>query len=344
MYLLDVAVYGASGYGGVELLRLLLQHPSVNVRQATSREPGRRVDAIHPGLRGLTTLVLEESRPESLDPALDAVFFALPHGESAAVADAVAARCPRARLFDLAQDFRTGHDGAGWVYGQPELFRASIAGARRVACPGCFATSLLLGTGPALFAGLRPQRIIVDAKTGSSGSGASPTAGTHHPTRNATFVPYKVFTHQHEKEVRASWERLLRAGEQARGGGPARPAAEALPPLHFVPQSAPLVRGILACCYLVFDSSADAARVAPAYASFYADSPFVRVVGEPPNVLAVRGTNNADVYVQTSGDVALVVVTIDNLVRGAAGQAVQCMNLAFGLAEDAGLRLAAMVP
>ncbi|MBI5866251.1 MAG: N-acetyl-gamma-glutamyl-phosphate reductase, partial [Planctomycetes bacterium] len=150
---LKVGVYGASGYGGVELLRLLCGHPDAAVVQATSREPGRRVDEIHPGLRGLCDLTLSPSRPDALDPGLDAVFFALPHGESAAVAGEVISRCPDARLFDLAQDFRTGHEAGGWVYGQPELFRDEITKARRVACPGCFATSILLGTGPALAAG-----------------------------------------------------------------------------------------------------------------------------------------------------------------------------------------------
>src|SRR5688572_2026059 len=149
---IKAAIYGASGYGGAELLRLLLLHTGVEVRQATSREPGRRVDALHPALRGLTDLVLVESTPEALEKNLDAVFFALPHGNSTEIMDAVAARCPGARLYDLAQDFRTGAEPKGWVYGLPELFRDQLIGAKKVACPGCFATAILLGTAPSLCA------------------------------------------------------------------------------------------------------------------------------------------------------------------------------------------------
>jgi N-acetyl-gamma-glutamyl-phosphate reductase len=327
--LIGAAIYGASGYGGVELLRLLLAHPDVEVRQATSREPGRRIDEVHPGLRGLTDLSLTESRPSALDAELDAVFLALPHGESAQVAEGIAARCPQARLFDLAQDFRTGHEPSGWVYGQPELFREKIRNARKVACPGCFATAILLGTGPAFALGMLPGKVIVDAKTGSSGSGASTQAGTHHPTRVATHKAYKVFEHQHETEVKAAWAAAL-------------PHGSPLPPLAFVPQSTPLVRGIYACCYLVYDDEPDDAE--SAYRRFYSGSPFIRVIEEPPNVAHVRGTNNAELCVRRTEDVLLVIVAIDNLVRGAAGQAVQCMNLAFGLPEERGLRLAALVP
>ena len=327
--MIRAAVYGASGYGGAELLRLLLLHPDVDVRQATSREAGRRVDAIHPGLRGLTDLVLVDSSPEALEPHLDAVFFALPHGQSAEIAEQVATRCPDARLYDLAQDFRTDAGPEGWAYGLPELFRDRLVGARKVACPGCFATAVLLGTAPALCADPAPKRIIVDAKTASSGSGASPQVGTHHPTRVGTLKAYKVFSHQHEKEIHAAWA----------GVAPGRLP----PPLAFVPQSTPAVRGIYACSYLVYDDARpDGLR--EGYQKFYAGSPFIRVLEEPPNVIDVRGTNNADLYVQDANGVTLVISSVDNLVRGAAGQAVQCLNLGFGLPETRGLKLPALIP
>ena len=210
--MIKVAIYGASGYGGGELLRLLLLHPEAEGGQATPREAGRRVDAIHPGLRGLTDLVLVESAAEVLERDLDAVFFSLPHGHSTEVMDRVAERCPQARLYDLAQDFRTGAELKGWVYGLPELFRDQLPDARKVACPGCFATAILLGTAPALCADPAPRRIIVDAKTGSSGSGATAQPGTHHPTRVGTLKAYKVFSHQHETEIRAAWSRVAPAG------------------------------------------------------------------------------------------------------------------------------------
>ena len=327
--MIKAAIYGASGYGGAELLRLLLLHPEVEVRQATSREPGRRVDALHLGLRGLTDLALVDSKPESLERGLDAVFLALPHGSSTEIMDQVAARCPDARLYDLAQDFRTGADPKGWVYGLPELFRDKLIDARKVACPGCFATAILLGTAPSLCADPAPNRIIVDAKTGSSGSGATAQQGTHHPTRVGTLKAYKVFTHQHEAEVYAAWSKVAPAGS--------------LPPLSFVPQSTPAVRGIYACSYLIYDG-AKHGDMKDWYTKFYAGSPFVRVLDEPPNVIDVRGTNNVDLYIQDSDGVTLVISSVDNLVRGAAGQAVQCMNIGFGLPETTGLKLPALIP
>jgi len=325
------AVIGGTGYGGAELCRLLLQHPEARLEAVTSREPGRRLDQVHRGLRGLTDLAFSATDPASLDPKLDAVFLALPHGESTSLMGAVRERCPDARIYDLAQDFRTGYEQEGWVYGFPEAFRDEIAKARTVACPGCFATAILLGTAPALRAGLAPRRIIVDAKTGSSGSGASPVEGTHHPTRVSTFKAYKVLEHQHENEVKVAW------GRASTTGGP-------LPSLTFVPQSAPLVRGIYACVYLVFEGEPPL-DVPGAYRRFYEGSRFVRVSSkEVPNVRDVAGTNNADILVKDDFGVTLVIVAIDNLVKGAAGQGVQCMNLGFGLPEDAGLKLAGLHP
>lgn len=327
--MIKAAIYGATGYGGLELLRLLLTHPDVDVRCATSREPGRRVDAVHPGLRGLTELTLVSSTPASLEPDLDAVFLALPHGESAGVMPEILERCPAARIFDLAQDFRTGCEDDGWVYGLPELFRDKIRNARRVACPGCFATAILLATAPAVAAGLPLSRIIADAKTGSSGSGAVAKPLTHHPIRAGTIKAYKVFAHQHEREIKATWERL------AEGRG--------LPPLSFVPQSVANVRGIYACCYLLHGERLDV-NATELYQRFYADAPFIHVAEAPPNVIEVRGTNNAGLYVQDDEGVTLVLAAIDNLCRGAAGQAVQSMNLAFDLLETRGLLLPALTP
>lgn len=334
--MIRAAIYGATGYGGAELLRLLLAHPHVEVVQATSREAGRRLDEIHPGLRGLTELRLTESQPEGLAPDLDAVFLALPHGESGAIAPQVLKQCSDARVFDLAQDFRTGYEDEGWVYGQPELFREQLLAARRIACPGCFATAILLGTGPAIAAGFPLQRVIVDAKTGSSGSGAVPKPLTHHPARVGTIKAYKVFDHQHEIEIEASWKRL-----RDQMPDDERPAGS--PILHFVPQSAANVRGIYACCYLM-PASRGALDLQGTYEAFYEDARFVQVVDAPPNVLDVRGTNNAAIYIKEDNGVGLVISAIDNLCRGAAGQAVQAMNLVFEFEEDAGLRLAALNP
>lgn len=325
--MIKVGIVGGTGYGGAELLRILLQHPALEVRQVTSREPGRRVTDVHRNLRGLTDLAFTPTEPGALEAGLDAVFLALPHGESAAFVAALGGA--KARIFDLAQDFRTGYEGEGWVYGIPEFAREAIRGAAKVACPGCFATANLLATLPALAAGLLPRRIIIDAKTGSSGGGASPSETTHHPSRVTTFRAYKVFEHQHEREIKAAWGRFTTAK------GP-------LPSLSFVPQSAPMVRGIYACAYLVFDEPPG--DVGAVYRARYEGEKFVRVVTDVPNVRDVIGTNNADIFVKDDFGVTLVIATVDNLVKGAAGQAVQCMNIAFGLPEDAGLRLGGVLP
>ena len=327
--MVKVAIVGGAGYGGAELLRILLQHPEVEVRQVTSRDAGRRVADVHRHLRGLTDLAFTASDPAQLEPDLDAVFLALPHGESAALVGPVLERCPEARVYDLAQDFRTDHEQEGWVYGIPEFFKDEIARSRRVACPGCFATAILLGTLPALAAGLAPRRIIVDAKTGSSGSGATPSDTTHHPTRVTTFRAYKVFEHQHEREIKVAWGRVM--------------TAKQMPALSFVPQSAPLVRGIYCCSYLVFEGEPPA-DVAAVYRARYEGARFVRVLKDPPNVRDVAGTNNADIYVRDDFGVTLVISTVDNLVKGASGQAVQCMNLGLGLPEETGLKLAGLLP
>ncbi|MHC4390163.1 MAG: N-acetyl-gamma-glutamyl-phosphate reductase [Planctomycetota bacterium] len=329
--MIRAAVYGGTGYGGAELLRLLTLHPDVEIAQVTSRKPGRRVDVVHPTMRGLSTgeLVFTESKPDALDPSVDAVFLALPHGESSKVMDAIIARCEHAKIYDLAQDYRTGWEPAGWVYGQPEFFREQIRTARFVALPGCFATAIALATLPMLRAGLGPRRIIVDAKTGSSGSGAHPKSVTHHPTRVSTFKAYKVMEHQHETEIKAAWGKVTTTRD--------------LPSLTFVPQSTPLVRGIYACAYFVFEGEPPL-NTRKHYEEAYEGSRFVRVVDSAPNVHHVCGTNNADIFVKDDYGVTLVIAAIDNLVRGASGQAVQCMNLGFGWPEDTGLRLPALQP
>ncbi len=328
--MIRAGVIGGTGYGGAELLRLLALHPEVQVVQVTSRDPGRNVSEVHPNLRGFyDDLAFTLTDPEALASDLDVVFFALPHGESHKVMDAVIAQCPEARIYDLAQDYRTGWEPAGWVYGQPEHFRDAIRSSRRVALPGCFATAILLGTLPALRAGLNPRRVIVDAKTGSSGSGATPKALTHHPVRTSTFKAYKVMEHQHEREIKATWGRVT--------------TSRSLPSLTFVPQSTPLVRGIYACTYLVFEGEPPV-NTREIYEEAYAGSPFVRLVTSAPNVRNVAGTNNADVFIKDDFGVTLVITAIDNLIRGAAGQAVQCMNLGFGLDESLGLRLPALYP
>ncbi|MCB9637396.1 MAG: N-acetyl-gamma-glutamyl-phosphate reductase [Myxococcales bacterium] len=331
-----IGIAGASGYGGGELLRLLLGHPYVEVTLATAhRQAGQRVDAIHPHLRGLYDLTCVETAVTDAWGALDLLFLALPHKES----PRVAAELPSSlRVVDLAGDFRLrdpqqyarfygGEHPAfdlqkDFVYGLTELQRDAVGKAHRIANPGCFATATLLGLGPAVQAGLVQGKIIVDAKTGSSGSGANATAGTHHPTRDASFLAYKAFAHQHVPEIK---QLLFDLNPQWEGG------------LVFQTHSAPMVRGIFASCYITLQKPMSMQEVRSVYAEAYAGSPFIRLVEGSPNVLWVRGSNFVDIGFALEDDQLIVFVAIDNLVKGAAGQAIQNMNLMMGWPEETGL-------
>lgn len=333
-----VAILGATGYGGGELLRLLLLHPHVDVVAATSRtEAGRPVAAVHRNLEGVTPLAFSAPDMDFLAEATDVVFAAMPHG---ATAEAIGPLVDRgARVIDLSGDFRL-RDAESYrraykrdhprpdllgdaVYGCPELRRDALRKARFVACPGCFATAINLALLPAAARGwLADATVTVTAMTGSSGSGAEPSEGTHHPTRAQTIRPYKVLEHQHVPEI------TMTLGDA--GGAPAA--------LHFTPVSAPIVRGILAVATLPMPAGVSAAEVAAAYGGFYSAAPFVRVLsGREVECATVATTNFVEVRARAANGVLHATSAIDNLVKGAAGQAVQCMNLMLGYPEPAGL-------
>jgi N-acetyl-gamma-glutamyl-phosphate reductase len=325
------AIVGAAGYTAGELCRLLLQHPHARVTRAvSSSSAGKRVGDVHPNLRGLCDLPLSG---ELGDPSqLDGVFLCLPHGESMGRVPALLSAGPGLRIIDLSADFRLkdaslyprwyGREHAApellesFVYGLPELHRDELRGAARVANPGCFATAVTLALLP--MAG-QVDQAAVTAVTGSSGSGARPSERTHHPTRAATMRAYRVLGHQHTPEI------LQALGDRA--------------DLSFVPVSGPFVRGIYATCLLALPAGLDRDRVVERYRAFYAAAPFVRLLDAPPDLQVVTGSNFCDLHVVVEGDRMVVVAAIDNLVKGAAGQAVQNLNLAMGWDEDAGLRL-----
>ncbi len=333
-----VAILGATGYGGGELLRLLLLHPYVDIVAATSRtEAGRPVSAVHRNLEGVTALKFSAPDNDFLADATDVVFSAMPHG---ATAEAIAPLVDRGvRVIDLSGDFRLrdadsyrraykrvhprpdllGHA----AYGCPELRRDVLRRARFVACPGCFATAINLALLPAAARGwLEGATVTVTAMTGSSGSGAEASEGTHHPTRAQTLRPYKVLDHQHVPEV------VMTLGDA--GGAPAA--------LHFTPVSAPIVRGILAVATAPLPPGVDESRVQAEYAEFYAAAPFVRVLtGREAECATVATTNFAEIRSRARDGLLHVTSAIDNLVKGAGGQAVQCMNLMMGFPEPAGL-------
>lgn len=322
---MKVGVVGATGYAGAELVRLLLGHPQAELAAVVSRgAAGRRLDAVHPGLIGCSDLVFEAPDPETL-ATLDAVFLAVPHGTATELA-ADLDRAGAPLILDLSADHR---HVAGWVYGQVEWHRSQLPGATRIAVPGCFATAIELAIAPFVASGRLhgPARVV--AATGSTGAGATAKAATHHPERFVNLKAYKVLSHQHGPEVTAFL------------GGLGRFDA-----LHFVPLSAPVDRGILATCFLQLDGGAsqDTAELTAFLADAYAEHAAVSVRTGTPELRHVRGTARCHLAVHADGAEVVVLSAIDNLGKGAAGQAVQCLNLACGLPVDAGLRAPALLP
>lgn len=322
----DAVILGASGYGGGELLRWLAGHPGCASVRGTSRHAGRAFSDVHPNLRGLVPGLLEASIPWQELAASErvVVFAALPHGELAGqlpgleAAWAAAGIADKVLLVDLSTDFRGVEHRPGFAYGLPEWNREALRGARRIACAGCFATALQLALIP--LRGLDLGWMAATGATGSSGSGASPSEGTHHPLRAQDFRAYKVLTHQHLAEVRAAMAELGIGGD-----------------LAFVPQSAPMVRGIFMTLQFRLPEGMTGADLRARAEAAYRDSPFVRIVADSPRVGAVAGSGFCDLSVAAHGGSGAILTAIDNLGKGMAAQAVQCMNLALGLAETTGL-------
>jgi N-acetyl-gamma-glutamyl-phosphate/LysW-gamma-L-alpha-aminoadipyl-6-phosphate reductase len=333
-----IGIYGGSGYGGAELLRILLFHPRAEIVFVTANEhAGRRVSDVHRNLLGLTELSFVTAPEDGAAlQDLDCVFLALPHGQALEVAPRLPAHV---RAVDLSGDFRLSsaeeflaHYGREhtamelqreFVYGLTEVNREAIRTARLVSNPGCFATATLLALAPLVRAGLISGRVVVDAKTGSSGSGAKPAANTHHPQRANSFYAYKPFTHQHVPEI----EQTLRA------------VGDWTNELVFMTHSLPVSRGIFASAYVEAKGEMKAADVRALYEEFYGGSFFVRLVEGSPDINWVKATNFCDIGFAARGRQLAVFAALDNLVKGAAGQAVQNMNLMFGLEERTGLLL-----
>ena len=313
-----VGILGAAGYTGGELIRVLLGHPEVQIVFAHSESnAGNPVSDVHEGLVGDTDLVFSSDMPFS---EVDVVFFCFGHGKSRqflqehTIPDNV-------RIIDLAQDFRIRGDH-DYVYGLPETHRELIRTARHLANPGCFATCIQLAMLPALKAGIISGDIHVSGVTGSTGAGQKPGATTHFSWRADNVSLYKTFTHQHLLEINQTVQEL-RAGYEGR--------------VLFIPQRGCFARGIFVTAVAHCDSPIEEVR--QLYADYYRDAAFTHVIATSPDLKQVVNTNKALVYVEKFEDQLLMVSTIDNLLKGAVGQAVQNMNLMFGLDETAGLRL-----
>jgi LysW-gamma-L-alpha-aminoadipyl-6-phosphate/LysW-L-glutamyl-5-phosphate reductase len=338
--LIKVGILGGSGYGGSELLRLLLFHPQAELKLVTANEhAGKRVDAVHPNLAKLTDLKFEAMPDPREFDGLDCLFLALPHGQAMDIVPSL----PRSlKAIDLSGDFRLndgdvfkrfyGRDHTAmqaqgeFVYGLTEVNRNQIKEATRIANPGCFATALELGLFPLVASGLVRGKVIADMKTGSSGSGAKAAANTHHPKRANSFYAYKPFEHQHQPEV----EQLL-ASVNSTWSSDCN--------LVFQVHSIPVVRGIFASIYVTSTKSMTRDEVGLLYREFYGNEFFIRLVDGSPDINWVKNTNFVDIGWAASLDSVIVFVALDNLVKGAAGQAVQNMNLMFGIEERTGLVL-----
>lgn len=335
-----VAVVGATGYAGAELVRILTRHPEVELAVITSRQhAGERFAAIYPGMETLTDLVCEPFDVETVRQRADIVFLALPHKLPMAIAPALLAG--GVRVVDLSADFRFASrdryastyqphtapeliDQA--VYGLSEVYREQIAGADLIGNPGCYPTTVLLPLAPLLRAGLvDADGLIADAKSGVSGAGRSPSLTTHFCEVHESYKPYKVANHRHNPEMD---EKLSREADQA---------------VHitFVPHLVPMARGMLTTIYARPQNAVTEAAIWDCLRSFYDQAPFVRLCtdGRIPDTRFVKGTNFCDIGLRmdVTSNRLILMVAIDNLIKGAAGQAVQNMNLMIGVPEICGL-------
>lgn len=314
---INIGIIGGAGYTGGELLRILLNHPNAHIQFVNSQsQTGKFVYETHTDLFGETTLKFTND----LNFAdVDVIFLCSGHGQSVkflnenSVPESV-------KIIDLSTDFRD--ESNGFVYGLPELQRSIISQASKIANPGCFATCIQLGVLPLANAGLLTDDVHVSAVTGSTGAGQALSPTTHFSWRNNNISIYKAFTHQHLKEITQSLKSLQNNFDSA---------------INFIPYRGNFTRGIMANSYTKFAGSLEEAVVL--YENFYLEHPFTHVTTSEIDLKQVVNTNKCFVQLQKNGDNLLITSIIDNLTKGASGQAVQNMNLAFGLGETAGLKL-----
>lgn len=337
-----VAIVGASGYTGRELFRILLNHPGARLTIATSRQDDApRVDALHPSLAGRTELTCEPFDPDRVAEQADVAFLGLPHTASLEAVPALRGR--GVRVIDLSADYRLtdaqvyadwyGHahtDPAGLaeaVYGLPELFRSEVPSADLIANPGCYTSTSILALAPLVAEDrIERQGIIVDAKSGVSGAGRSPKLATHFPECNEAMSAYNVGKHRHTPEI----DQVLTEVGRRRG----RPAPVEV---VFTPHLVPMDRGILATVYAEPRAAVSEHDLRDLYRSFYAESPFVRVVDHLPSTKDSAFTNFCDITVRVVRGKVVVIACLDNLIKGASGVAVQNFNLMFGHPETTAL-------
>ncbi|MFW1733929.1 N-acetyl-gamma-glutamyl-phosphate reductase [Acinetobacter sp. ULE_I001] len=349
--MISVGIVGGTGYTGVELLRLLLRHPNVQVNVLTSRtEDGRRVDDIFPSLRGHTELKYSDLNIDELKKC-DVVFFATPHGVAMQHAQQLLAA--NTKVIDLAADFRLQNlaQFEKWygmqhacpeilkdsVYGLSELNREQIKNANVVGNPGCYPTTVQLGLAPLFKQAetlVKPESIIIDAKSGVSGAGRKASLGMIYSENADNFKAYGVAGHRHHPEIVEALENI--SGQK-----------NVFDQILFVPHLVPMIRGMFSTIYVDLTEQGAAADLQSLYEKFYANEMFVDVMpaNSSPETRSVRGANQLRIALYKPHPNKLIVLSVqDNLVKGAAGQAVQNMNLMFGFTEDAGLQSIGLLP
>lgn len=317
--MIKIGILGAAGYTGGELIRLLLNHPEAEIVFANSESnAGNLVADVHEGLLGDTDLRFTSEMPFD---KVDVVFFCFGHGKSEQFLREHTIPA-HVKIIDLAQDFRLAAPDNDYVYGLPEINRERIAAAQHVANPGCFATCIQLGLLPAAKLGIVKGDIAVNAITGSTGAGQKPGATTHFSWRNNNMSIYKAFCHQHVPEICQSLKQVQ---------------GELDAEIDFIPYRGDFARGIFAT--QVVKTNMPIEQIVEAYKAFYKDAPFTHYVDNAIDMKQVVNTNKALVHCDKFGNKLLITSTIDNLLKGAVGQAVQNMNIMFGVEETMGLKL-----
>ncbi|MFH1820833.1 MAG: N-acetyl-gamma-glutamyl-phosphate reductase [Methanobacteriota archaeon] len=338
-----VAVVGAAGYTGSELFRLLANHRGVNLIGAYgSKSAGKRISEINPNLLNIIDMKIEEPHYDKIGKEADLVFMATPHGLAMKFVPKLLKG--GAKVIDLSADYRfddvkvfekhyVKHESPDLkrVYGLPELHRAKIKRANLVANPGCFPTAAILSLAPLIKRDLIDlDHIIIDAKTGTSGAGATPSETTHHPIAGANVLAYSATTHRHVPEIDQELSKLAGAKVKA----------------NFTPHLLPIIRGIFSTAHVFLKKPMEKNDILEIYRDFYTKEPFVRIREELPQINFVVGSNYCDIGMELdeNGRRVVVVATIDNLIKGASGQAVQNMNIILGFDETEALKSPGLRP
>ncbi len=331
---INVGVIGASGYTGLELVKILVKHPNFKLTYLANSEGGTKADELHPSLKSVCDLEVKEANVAEASMECDLVFLALPHKTAMAYVKPLIAK--GVKVVDLSADYRlplytyeafyTQHTDVEnlehSVYGLPELFREELKSAKLVANPGCFPTSAILGLLPFMQYRVPNTPIIIDAKTGVSGAGKKLSDTTHFVNVNDNLFAYNPLMHRHAPEIA---DKLNVDFEE----------------VHFVPHLVPITRGMISSMYIHVDGDFDEQTVLE---EFYKDAPHVRISNQPTTMKDVAGTNFCDIYVKRKGNMLFISSSIDNLMRGASSQAVVNANIMMGLDEDAGIPDIAYVP